>query len=225
MKPMNEQHFAILRRHMVELIAIRTDLLSEELGKAVLDDRVMAALRAVPRHLFVPAPFVAYAYEDMPLPIGFDKTVSQPFMVALMTDLLAPQPNDVVLEIGTGLGYHAAVLAELAGQVWSVEIVEEFASDAEARLLQLGCSNVGIRAGDGSRGWAEHAPFDKILVTAAAQRPPPALLDQLKPGGRLVLPAGPAEVQLLTVVETNAAGQVEIRELIPVQFSQLETAI
>jgi len=105
------------------------------------------------------------------------------------------------------------------------KIPEEFASDAEARLLQLGCSNVGIRAGDGSRGWAEHAPFDKILVTAAAQRPPPALLDQLKPGGCLVLPAGPAEVQLLTVVETNAAGQVEIRELIPVQFSQLETAI
>ena len=225
MKPMNEQHFAILRRHMVELIAIQTDLMSEELGKAMLDDRVMAAMRVVPRHQFVPAPFIAYAYQDMPLPIGFDKTVSQPFIVALMTDLLDPQPNEVVLEVGTGLGYHAAVLAGLARQVWSVEIVEEFASEAETNLQALGCVNVAIRAGDGSRGWADHAPFDKILVASAAERPPQALLDQLKPGGRLVMPAGPAELQLLTVVDKDAAGQVETREVIPVQFSQLETAI
>lgn len=134
MKPMTEEHLAVLRRHMVEMIAIHTDLASEELGKAALDERAMAAMRRVPRHRFVPASVVPYAYQDMPLWIGFDKTVSQPFIVALMTDLLAPQPHEAVLEIGTGLGYQTAVLAKLAGQVCSVEIVEEFASSAEALL-------------------------------------------------------------------------------------------
>ena len=222
MKPMNEEHLAVLRRHMVEVIAIHADLASEELGKATLDERVMAAMRRVPRHRFVPAPVAPYAYQDMPLPIGFDKTVSQPFIVALMTDLLAPQPHEAVLEIGTGLGYQTAILAELAGQVWSVEIIEEFASHAEALLQGLGSSNVGIRVGDGSRGWPEHAPFDKILVTVAAERTPPALLEQLKPGGRLVLPVGSEEVQLLTVIDKDAAGQLEARKLIPVRFSRLE---
>jgi len=222
MKPMNEEHLAVLRRHMVEVIAIYADLASEEIGKAVLNERVMAAMLRVPRHLFVPAPAAPFAYQDMPLPIGFDKTVSQPFMVALMTDLLDPQPHEAVLEIGTGLGYQTAILAELAGQVWSVEIIEEFASHAEA-LLQaaLRMSNVGIRIGDGSRGWPEHAPFDKILVTAAAEETPPALLEQLKPGGRLVLPVGSA-VQLLTVIDKDAAGQLEARQLISVRFSRLE---
>ena len=125
MKPMNEEHLAILRRHMVEMIAIHADLASEELGKATLDERVMASMRRVPRHVFVPPAVAPYAYQDMPLPIGFDKTVSQPFIVALMTDLLTPQPHETVLEIGTGLGYQSAILAELAGQVWSVEIIEE----------------------------------------------------------------------------------------------------
>ena len=220
MKPMSEKHLAVLRRHMVELIAIHVDLASEELGKAALDDRVMAAMRRVPRHLFVPAPVAAYAYQDTPLPIGFDKTISQPFMVALMTDLLAPQPHETVLEIGTGLGYQTAILAELAEQVWSVEIIEEFARHAEVLLQGL---NVGIRVGDGSRGWPDHAPFDKILVTVAAERPPPALLEQLKPGGRLVLPVGPEELQLLTVIDKNAAGPLKTRKLIPVRFSRLET--
>ena len=128
-----------------------------------------------------------------------------------------------MLEIGTGLGYQTAILAELCGQVWSVEIIEEFASHAEALLQALGYANVGIRVGDGSRGWPEHAPFDKILVTVAAERPPPALLEQLKPGGRLVLPLGPQEAQLLTVIDKDAAGRLETRELIPVRFSQLET--
>ena len=182
MKPMNEEHLAVLRRHMVELIAIHVDLSSEELGKAALDERVMAAMRRVPRHLFVPAAVAPHAYKDMPLPIGFDKTISQPFMVALMTDLLAPRPQEAVLEIGTGLGYQTAILAELARQVWSVEIIEEFARHAEELLKALGSFNVGIRVGDGSRGWPEHAPFDKILVAAAAPRTPPALLEQLGPG-------------------------------------------
>ncbi|MQW87086.1 protein-L-isoaspartate(D-aspartate) O-methyltransferase [Sinorhizobium saheli] len=223
MKPMNEEHLAVLRRHMVEVIEIYADLASAELGKAVLDRRVMAAMLRVPRHLFVPAPAAPYAYQDMPLPIGFDKTVSQPFMVALMTDLLAPQPHEAVLEIGTGLGYQTAILAQLAGQVWSVEIIEEFVSHAETLLQSLDISNVGIRVGDGSRGWPEHAPFDKILVTAAADEPPPALLEQLEPMGRMVLPLGSDE-QLLTVIDKDAAGHFETRQLIPVRFTRLETA-
>jgi protein-L-isoaspartate(D-aspartate) O-methyltransferase len=129
----------------------------------------------------------------------------------------------VVLEIGTGLGYQTAVLAQLVRQVWSVEIVEEFALEAAARLRQLDCANVGIRVGDGSRGWAEHAPFDKILVTAAAELAPPALIEQLKPGGRLVLPIGADPVQKLTVVDKDVAGRVRFRELISVRFSRLET--
>ncbi|CAN7628880.1 protein-L-isoaspartate(D-aspartate) O-methyltransferase [Rhizobium sp. LjRoot258] len=221
---MNEEHLAVLRRHMVELIAIHVELASEELGRASLDERVMAAMQRVPRHLFVPAPLAPYAYQDTPLPIGFDKTISQPFIVALMTDLLAPQPREAVLEIGTGLGYQSAILAELAGQVWSAEIIEEFASRAETLLRGLGCINVGIRVGDGSRGWPEHAPFDKILVTVAAERLPPALLEQLKPGGRLVMPLGSEKGQLLTVIDKDAAGQLKIRKLIPVQFGLLETA-
>ena len=150
MKPMTEEHLAVLRRHMVELIAIQVELLEEELGKAALDGRVLEAMRRVPRHLFVPAPFAALAYDDRPLPIGFGKTISQPFMCALMADLLAPGPHDAVLEVGTGLGYQTALLAELADRVWSVEIVEELAAGAEMRLDRLGYSKVGIRIGDGS---------------------------------------------------------------------------
>jgi protein-L-isoaspartate(D-aspartate) O-methyltransferase len=206
MKPMAEKHYAILRRHMVEQIAIHVDRLSDELGQAVLHERVLAAMLEVPRHLFVPPELAAFSYQDTPLPIGFGKTISQPFISALMTDLLAPEPHEAALEIGTGLGYHTAVLAELTGAVWSVEIVEEFATQAESRLHQLGYSTVGIRVGDGSRGWAEHAPFDKILVAAAADRPPTALIEQLRPGGRLVLPVGPDEWQLLTVIDKHAAG-------------------
>jgi protein-L-isoaspartate(D-aspartate) O-methyltransferase len=142
-----------------------------------------------------------------------------------MTDLLAPQQHESVLEIGTGLGYQTAVLAELAGRVWSVEIVEELASEAEARLSQLGYSTIDICVGDGSRGWAEHAPYDKILVTAAATRPPPALLEQLRPGGRLVMPVGPAEAQRLTVIDKETAGGTCVRKLIPVRFSLLETVL
>jgi protein-L-isoaspartate(D-aspartate) O-methyltransferase len=224
MKPMNEKHLGILRRQMVEVIEIHTDLMSEELGKPTLDERVLAAMLRVPRHLFAPEPLASLAYQDMPLPIGFDKTISQPFIIALMTDLLAPDPSDVVLEIGTGLGYHAAILAELVTQVWSVEIVEEFANEAERRLHQLGYLNVGIRIGNGSRGWAEHAPYDQILLTAAAEQPPQALLEQLKPGGRMVLPMGPVEAQRLTVIDMDAGGHTRVRKLIPVRFTLLEAA-
>jgi protein-L-isoaspartate(D-aspartate) O-methyltransferase len=225
MKPMNDKHFAILRRHMVETIGIHSDLMDDELGKPTLDERVLAAMLKVPRHLFVPEPLAHVAYEDTPLPIGFDKTISQPFIAAVMTDLLAPEPYETVLEIGTGLGYHAALLAELVYRVFSVEIVEEFASEAEARLHQIGYRAVTVRVGDGSRGWAEHGPYDKIVVTAAADEPPPALLRQLKPGGRMVLPLGAGDAQVLSVVYRAADGGLIVHESIPVRFARLETVI
>jgi protein-L-isoaspartate(D-aspartate) O-methyltransferase len=220
---MEERHFAILRRHMVEVIEIYVELARHDLGKAALDARALAAMGRVPRHAFVPASLTRYAYADMPLPIGFDKTISQPFMVAVMTDLLEPQPDDVVLEVGTGLGYQTAILSELTRQVWTIEIVEELANEAELRLLQLGYTDVGIRAGDGAQGWPEHAPFDKILVSAAAELCPPALIEQLRPGGRMVLPTGLEGDQHLTVVEKDANGRVNLRPLMPVLFTRLET--
>jgi protein-L-isoaspartate(D-aspartate) O-methyltransferase len=156
MKPMNEMHFAILRRHMVEVIGIHTDLIEEELGNAVLDERILRVKLRIPRHLLMPEPFADVAYPDMPLPIGFNKTISQPLMCVLMTDLLAPEQHETVLEVGTGLGYQSGVLAELAGHVRSIEIVEEFADSARERLAQPGYKNVGIWIGDGSRGWPAH---------------------------------------------------------------------
>ena len=224
MRQMGETHFAVLRRHMIEIIAIHAELSEEDVGKAVLDPRVLSAMAGVPRHRFVPSALAALAYHDAPLPIGFDKTISQPFIVAVMTDLLTPQPTDSVLEVGTGLGYQTAILARLAGRVWSVEVVEELALEAEARLTRLGCANVDIRVGDGSRGWAEHAPFDKILVAAAADVEPPALVEQLRPGGRMVLPLGGEEAQALTVRDKDHRGRVSSRQLLPVRFSRLETA-
>ena len=225
MKPMNEKHFAILRRHMVDVIAIHADLLEEELGKATLEARILTTLLRVPRHLFVPEALAHVAYLDMPLPIGFEKTISQPFMCALMTDLLAPERRETVLEVGTGLGYQTAILSELAGHVWSVEIVEEFADSAQVRLGQLGYTNIVIRIGDGSRGWPEHAPYSKIIVAAAAEEVPGALLEQLKPTGRLVMPLGPASAQLLTVIDKDPGGGVHRRAVIPVRFSRLETVM
>jgi len=223
MKALTDKHLAIFRRHMVDVIGIHAELSSEELGKSELDNRVLAIMREVPRHLFVPAPVAAAAYEDTPLPIGFNKTISQPFMVALMTDLLDPQPDDRVLEVGTGLGYQTAILAHLVALVWTVEIVEEFVESAEKRLKHVGIENVAIRVGDGSRGWVEHAPFDKILVAAAAKEVPKALLAQLEPGGRLVMPLGPAEDQRLSAVSKSADSAIEIRAIMPVSFSELET--
>ena len=223
MKTLTDKHLAIFRRHMVDVIGIHVELASDELGKSELEQRVMAAMREVPRHMFVPAQVAAAAYQDTPLPIGFDKTISQPFMVALMTDLLELETADRVLEVGMGLGYQTAILARLVDHVWSVEIVEEFVESAQKRLEHLGIENVSIRVGDGSRGWAEHAPYDKILVAAAAKEVPKALIKQLKPGGRLVMPLGPAEHQRLSLVQKTADESLDVRPIMPVRFSDLET--
>ncbi|MGZ8281553.1 MAG: protein-L-isoaspartate(D-aspartate) O-methyltransferase [Allosphingosinicella sp.] len=223
MKPMTEAHLSILRRHMVEVIDMHFDLAEDEIGRAALSPELRRALLAVPRHLFVPAQLMVVSYQDTPLPIGFDKTLSQPFIGALMLELLAPEPGQKVLEVGTGLGWQAAVLAELGAELFSVEIVEEFAQAARLRLAALD-HRVEIRVGDGSRGWSDHAPFDRILVTAAAAEPPQPLVDQLAPGGRMVIPLGGKDVQQLSLVEKDAFGEVETRAILPVRFTQLETA-
>jgi protein-L-isoaspartate(D-aspartate) O-methyltransferase len=224
MKPLTEDHLAIYRRHMVEVIDIHFDLLAEELGKSHVDERLRAALLKVPRHLFVPRELILAAYQDGPLPIGFDKTISQPFIAALMIDLLDVRPGDRVLEIGTGYGYQAALLAELARDVCSIDVVEEFIEMAEARLRALGHDNVTLRVGDGSRGWPGKETFDRILVTAAGEEIPPALADQLRPGGRLVMPLGGADVQQITMVEKLASGELAEHPIMPARFTALETA-
>jgi protein-L-isoaspartate(D-aspartate) O-methyltransferase len=224
MKAMTEQHLALFRRHMVEIIDMHFDLSEEEIGTGVPAPQLRRALMDVPRHLFVPQTLMLMSYQDTPLPIGFDKTISQPFIGALMIELLEIEPSIRVLEVGTGLGYQAAVMADMGAQVFSVEVVEEFAEAAKARFAALGY-DIEVRVGDGSRGWAEHAPFDRILVTAASNEVPPALLEQLAPGGRLVMPIGGDEIQQLSVVEKAADGSTETREIMPVRFTQLEVAI
>jgi protein-L-isoaspartate(D-aspartate) O-methyltransferase len=217
----DEQNFEKHRRAMLTVIAAHASLCVEQIGKDRLSDRVMEAMGSVPRHRFVPAEIQEWAYEDLPLPIGCGKTISQPFMVALMTDLLALETDDKVLEVGTGLGYQAAILAELAEQVFSVEIVEELAREGARRLRAAGYDSVQLRLGDGSRGWRDHAPFDKIIVTAAPELIPQGLLEQLKPGGRMVIPAGLEDEQKLILAEKGKDGRVRTRELIAVRFSPL----
>ena len=221
---MNEQQAAALRQHMVLEIAAQTVLAGERIGKYNLDARVMEIMGKVPRHEFVPVELQPYAYLNRPLPIGFDKTISQPFIVALMTDMLEIRKEDVVLEIGTGLGYQAAVLAELAHKVYSVEIIEALAQQAAKRLSRAGYTNVEVKVADGSHGLPEHAPFDKVMVTAAPDLIPPALINQLKPGGRMMIPAGLSDNQQLILVEKSANGRLSTREILPVRFSQLEGA-
>ncbi len=220
---MTEKLVAMMLEQLVEVIAAHARHASEQIGRDHLDDRVMAVMGRIPRHTFVPAELVAYAYADQPLPIGFDKTISQPFIVALMTDLLDLQPNDRVLEVGTGLGYHAAVLASLAAHVYTVEIVEELGTEARRRLDSIGIHNVESRIGNGQYGWPEHGPFDKILVCAASDLVPAGLLSQLKPGGRMVAPTGLPDSQSLTLVEKDMAGRIRTREILPVRFALLES--
>ena len=224
MKPMTEQHLALFRRHMVEVIDMHFDLAGDEIGTDSPDPQLRRALMDVPRHLFVPQSLMLMSYQDTPLPIGFDKTISQPFIGALMLELLGVGPEARVLEVGTGLGYQAAVMADMGAEVFSVEVVEEFAEAAKARFGVLGY-DIEVRVGDGSRGWLENAPFDRILVTAAAEDVPAALVDQLEPGGRIVIPIGGKEVQQLSVIEKSASGDVQTREIMPVRFTELEVAV
>jgi protein-L-isoaspartate(D-aspartate) O-methyltransferase len=170
----------------------------------------------------VPLELQPYAYANSPLPIGCSKTISQPFIVALMTDLPDLKPTDAVLEIGTGLGYQAAILAELARKVYSVEMIEELARQAEQRLARLGYTNIELKLGNGYYGWPEHAPFDKVIVTAAPDLIPPPLIEQLKPDGRMVIPAGLPEAQQLTLLTKQRDGKLAITEILPVRFSTLE---
>jgi len=191
-------------------------------GESGFDERVLQALAEVERHEFVPANLQSEAYLNQPLPIGHGQTISQPYVVALMTQLAAPDQDDVVLEVGTGSGYQAAVLARLAGQVYSIEIIAPLAEQAKARLERLGFSNVTTRLGDGYFGWEEHAPFDAIVVTAAASHVPPPLIAQLKPGGRMVIPVGGRfAVQYLLLVEKTDAGEVVTRQITAVRFVPL----
>jgi protein-L-isoaspartate(D-aspartate) O-methyltransferase len=191
----------------------------EGIGRDITNRQVLAALSEVPRHEFVPANMRSAAYQDQPLPIGFGQTISQPYIVAFMTQVLDPKPTDRVLEIGTGSGYQAAVLSRLVAEVYTIEIIEELAHRAAADLRRLGFTNVMVRAGDGHRGWPEAAPFDAIIVTCAPDAIPPALVAQLRVGGRMVIPVGDLfSGQDLYLLRKNADGTVERRAVLPVRF-------
>jgi protein-L-isoaspartate(D-aspartate) O-methyltransferase len=213
-----DDEFARRRRQMVAEIAAMATSTGGSTGRPRFSDRVMAAMERVPRHRFVPAAEVESAYRNHPLPIGAGQTISQPYIVALSTDLLDPRPDQVVLEIGTGSGYQAAVLAELVQRVYSIEIVESLGREAAARLATLGYRNVEVRVGDGYKGWPK-APFDAIVVTAAAPFVPEPLVAQLKPGGRMVIPVGSQALgQDLLLIEKAADGRVSRRPVLAVRF-------
>lgn len=214
--------FSGLREQLLEEIAEEAAATAAHTGRAVFSAAVMKVIAAVPRHEFVPVELQPYAYLNRPLPIGFEKTISQPYIVALMTDLLELAPDHVVLEIGAGAGYQAAVAAQLARHVYTVEIIEELAHGAERRLERLGYNNIDIRIANGYYGWPEHAPYDAIIVTAACELIPPPLLAQLRPGGRMVIPTGIPSRQALMLVERDRAGHLSTREILPVRFSELE---
>jgi len=205
-----EPDYAAARQHMVV-----EQLVAPERG--IKNVRVLAAMNKVPRHEFVPASLRNQAYEDYPLAIGYEQTISQPYIVALMTEKLDPKPTDRVLEIGTGSGYQAAVLAELVHEVYTIEIVDPLARRAEADLKRLGYQNVTVRSGDGYNGWAEAAPFDAIMVTCAPDHVPQPLVDQLKEGGRMIIPVGPAGHQQLYIL-LKRDGKMESQAVLPVGF-------
>jgi protein-L-isoaspartate(D-aspartate) O-methyltransferase len=207
---------------MVETIRSLAESDRAPLGSVGIDQSVLAVMQQVPRHEFVPEEVREEAYENRPLPIGYGQTISQPYIVALMTDLLDPDKGDIVLEVGTGSGYQAAVLAPLVDRVYTIEIVRPLAERASARLDALGYDDVTVRQGDGYYGWRDHAPYDGIIVTAAASHIPPPLIDQLKPDGRMIIPVGPAFMaQNLILVEKDGQGQVHTRVLLPVAFVPL----
>lgn len=211
--------FAEERRILVDTIANEAHDSAGWTGRPAFSPRVMAAMREVPRHLFVPPGERAYAYVNRPMAIGHGQTISQPFIVAVMSDLLDLEATDRVLEIGTGCGYQTAVLARLARHVYSIEVVAELAEDAARRLRNLGCANISLRHGDGYAGWPEAAPFDAVILTAAPPRLPQSLVDQLRPGGRLVAPLGLAhETQMLCRCVKAADGSLAREDKLPVAF-------
>jgi protein-L-isoaspartate(D-aspartate) O-methyltransferase len=219
---MENDVFADLRGNMMAEVEAEAVLTANYTGRAAFGGSVMDAVGRVPRHEFVPVELQPYAYHNRPLPIGFEKTISQPYIVALMTDVLDLRPGDIVLEIGTGAGYQAAILAELVKRVYTIDIIEQLAVGAERRLKRLGYDKIEVRVGNGDYGWPEHSPYDKIIVTAACDLVPPPLLTQLKSGGRMIIPTGIPEQQALTLVEKSADGHISTRDLLPVRFSELE---
>lgn len=218
-RPAIADEYTLQRLQMIS--AIEGDVLTTAryINKKSFNERVMKAMATVPRHEFVPAGMLSRAYENQPLPIGYGQTISQPYIVALMTDLLQPQPEHRVLEIGTGSGYQAAVLSKLVGHVYSIEIIEELGKSSKQLLSRLGYDNIKTRIADGYTGWEEHAPFDSIIVTAAISHIPPPLVQQLKKGGRMVIPVGTRfQTQYLTLVDKDMTGTVTTRQVLPVAF-------
>ena len=221
--PAAEDAYGERRQRMVQEIAAHALSAGNLSGRPALDERVMAAMARVPRHAFVPEDRRESAYDNRPLPIGYGQTISQPYIVALMTDLLELEADHVALEVGTGSGYQAAILAELVSRVYSIEIIEPLARAAAARLNRLGFDKVATRHGDGYYGWEAYAPFDVIIVTAAASHVPPPLIAQLKPGGRMVIPVGSSFLtQYLMMVEKDSQGRVTNRQILPVRFVPLK---
>ena len=221
----DEARYAEERRALLAEIQGDAAQTADATGRARFSTRVMGAMDAVPRHRFVPAHSIGSAYANRPLAIGHGQTISQPYIVALMTELLEPEPGDVMLEVGTGSGYQAAVLAQLVARVHTIEIVAPLAESATARLRTLGYQNVEVKKGDGYYGWPEHAPYDGIIVTAAASSIPPPLVAQLKPGGRMVIPVGaPFHTQDLILLRKDAKGRVTTTSVLPVAFVPLTGA-
>ena len=223
MAPPEELSFTQLRHGMVLIIVAHAALSGDTTGRPVVSESVLDSIREVPRHLFVPEFLQPHAYEDCPLPIGHDKTISQPFIVALMTDLLDIEKADRVLEIGTGLGYQAAVLSRLATEVCTVEIIPELAEHAKQNFADLEYDNVQVRIANGAYGWSENSPFDKILVATSADEVPPKLIEQLQPGGHLVMPVGPDDSQNLVLVQKGVSSTYE-DVILPVRFSRMVIA-
>ena len=217
-----DDRFSAPHARMIEAIRADAALTRQWTDQSELDPRVIETLGRVPRHSFVSPRLHSVAYENRPLPIGWGQTISQPFIVALMTDILRVAAGDIVLEVGTGSGYQAAVLADLGVEVRTIEIIAPLATAAAARLRRLGYDRVIVRHGDGYHGWPEQAPFDAIIVTAAATHVPPPLIRQLKPSGRLVIPVGQRfQVQQLLLVEKNLRSELRLRQILPVAFVPL----
>ena len=217
-----EDKYTLARQAMVQVIAADVIDTSAYINKKAFDPKVMAAMGKVPRHEFVPLIQQRFAYENRPLAIGHGQTIPQPYIVALMTDLLKPEQKHKVLEVGTGSGYQAAILSELVDQVFTIEIIKPLGNKAKKSLKQLHYANVNVRIGDGYYGWEEHGPFDSIVVTAAASHIPPPLILQLKPGGRMVIPVGSRfMVQQLMMVKKDAQGKVTTHQILPVRFVPL----